>query len=66
MLSELKKRVCEANLLLKEYGLITLTWGNTSEIDRETGYVVIKPSGVSYDKMTPEDIVVVDLSGKVV
>ena len=66
MLTELKKRVCEANLLLKEYGLITLTWGNTSEIDRETGYVVIKPSGVSYDKMTPEDMVVVDLSGKVV
>ena len=66
MLTELKKRVCEANLLLKEYGLITLTWGNTSEIDRETGCVVIKPSGVSYDKMTPEDMVVVDLSGKVV
>ena len=66
MLENLKKRVCEANILLKEYGLITLSWGNVSEIDRESGLVVIKPSGVSYDTMKPEDMVVVDLSGNVV
>jgi len=66
MLEELKKQVCEANLLLPRYGLITFTWGNVSGIDRASGLVVIKPSGVSYDGMTAEDMVVVDLDGKVV
>lgn len=63
MLEELKKIVYEANLALKKNNLITLTWGNVSQIHRETGLVVIKPSGVSYDVMTPEDMVVVDLEG---
>lgn len=66
MLEELKKIVCEANVLLPVYKLVTFTWGNVSAIDRESGLVVIKPSGVSYDNMTPEDMVVVDLDGKVV
>ena len=66
MLEELKKAVCEANLLLPKYNLVTFTWGNVSAIDRETGLVVIKPSGVPYDTMVAEDMVVVDLSGKVV
>ena len=66
MLEELKKIVCEANLLLPKYGLVTFTWGNVSGIDRESGHVVIKPSGVAYEGMTPEDMVVVDLDGKVV
>ena len=63
MLEELKKRVCEANLLLPKYNLVTFTWGNVSGIDRESGLVVIKPTGVDYDGMTPEDMVVVDLNG---
>ena len=63
MLEELKKEVCEANLLLPEYGLVTFTWGNVSQIDREKNLVVIKPSGVSYEEMKPEDMVVVDLEG---
>ena len=63
MLEELKKRVLEANLLLPKYGLVTFTWGNVSGIDRESGLVVIKPSGVEYDGMTAEDMVVVDLDG---
>ena len=63
MLQQLKERVCRANIALKQQGLITLTWGNVSELDRETGYVAIKPSGVSYDALTPEDIVIVDLNG---
>lgn len=66
MLEELKKRVYEANLLLPKYGLVTFTWGNVSEIDRETGYFVIKPSGVDYDVMTLEDMVVMDLSGNII
>ena len=66
MLEELKKRVYEANMLLPKYGLVTFTWGNVSEIDRETGYVAIKPSGVDYEKLRPEDMVIVDLDGKVV
>ena len=66
MLEALKKEVLEANLLLPKHGLITFTWGNVSGIDRESGLVVIKPSGVSYDGMTVEDMVVVDLQGKVV
>ena len=63
MLEELKKQVWEENLKLCSYGLITLTWGNVSAIDRESGLVVIKPSGVRYDVMQPEDMVVVDLDG---
>ena len=63
MLEELKQRVYEANLLLPKYGLVTFTWGNASEIDRETGIFAIKPSGVDYDKLKPEDMVLVDLEG---
>ena len=66
MLEDLKKQVLEANLLLPKYNLVTFTWGNVSGIDRVSGLVVIKPSGVSYDGMTLEDMVVVDLDGKVV
>ena len=66
MLEELKAIVCKANLELPKYGLVTFTWGNVSAIDRETGLVVIKPSGVEYNGMKPEDMVVVDLDGKVV
>ncbi len=66
MLEELKKKVCEANLELERHGLVIFTWGNVSAIDRESGYVVIKPSGVSYEGMRPEDMVVVDLDGKIV
>lgn len=65
-IKELKQRVLKANLLLPKYGLVTFTWGNVSEFDRETGLVAIKPSGVEYDTMTEEDIVVMDLDGKVV
>lgn len=63
MLEQLKREVCEANLLLPRYGLVTFTWGNVSGIDREKGLFVIKPSGVDYDKLTPEDMVVMDLNG---
>ncbi len=63
MLEKLKEKVYRANLALKENGLITLTWGNVSEIDRENGLVVIKPSGVRYEEMQPSDMVVVDLFG---
>lgn len=63
MLEQLKRTVWEENIKLSSYGLITLTWGNVSAIDRETGLVVIKPSGVGYDVMQPEDMVVVDLDG---
>ena len=66
MLEQLKKEVCDANLALVRHGLVILTWGNVSAIDRETGLVVIKPSGVSYDDMRPEDMVVVDLDGNIV
>ena len=66
MLEEMKRRVCEANIKLKDSGLITLTWGNVSEIDRASGLVAIKPSGVDYDSMRPEDMVIVDLDGVVV
>ena len=66
MLEQLKKEVFEANMLLPKYGLVTFTWGNVSGIDRESGLVVIKPSGVDYDIMKAEDMVVVDLDGKVV
>ena len=63
MLEELKKKVYEANMLLPKYGLVTFTWGNVSAIDRETGYFVIKPSGVDYEIMKPEDMVVMNLEG---
>ena len=66
MLEQLKKEVLEANLMLPKYGLVTFTWGNVSAIDRERGLVAIKPSGVEYDTMTAEDIVIVDLNGNVV
>jgi len=66
VLEQLKAEVLEANLSLPKYRLVTFTWGNVSGIDRETGYVVIKPSGVEYDEMTAEDLVVVDLDGTVV
>ena len=61
MLEELKREVCEANLLLPKYGMVTFTWGNVSGVDREKGLMVIKPSGVEYDDMKPEDMVVVSL-----
>ena len=67
MYDELKKRVLKANLSLPKLGLVDLTWGNVSEIDREKGVIAIKPSGVSYDEMTENDIVVVNLEdGKTV
>ena len=62
MLESLKELVCEANLLLPKHGLVTFTWGNVSGIDREKGLMVIKPSGVEYDEMGPDDMVVVDLN----
>lgn len=64
MLEELKKQVYEANMELPRRGLITYTWGNVSGIDRESGCFVIKPSGVEYEKLTPEDMVVVNLQGE--
>ena len=66
MLEQLKKEVYEANMELVEKGLVIYTWGNVSGIDRESGYVVIKPSGVDYDVMTPDDMVVIDLEGNVI
>ena len=63
MLEELKRQVYEANMLLPKYELVTFTWGNVSGIDRQQGLVVIKPSGVEYDEMTEDDMVVVDLKG---
>lgn len=66
MLEKLKEEVLEANLGLPKYNLVTFTWGNVSGIDRENGLVVIKPSGVEYDQMTIEDLVVVDLNGNIV
>ena len=66
MLSELKQAVLEANLELVRLGLVIFTWGNVSGIDREKGLIVIKPSGVSYDRMKAADMVVVDLEGNVV
>ncbi|MCD8109806.1 MAG: L-ribulose-5-phosphate 4-epimerase [Clostridiales bacterium] len=62
-MENLKKEVYEANLLLPKYHLVTFTWGNVSGIDRERGLFVIKPSGVEYDKLSPEDMVVIDLGG---
>lgn len=63
MYEDMKKRVLEANLLLPKYELVKFTWGNVSEIDRERGVVAIKPSGVEYDVMKAEDIVIVDMEG---
>ncbi|EMD1304213.1 L-ribulose-5-phosphate 4-epimerase [Serratia ureilytica] len=64
-MNELKRQVLAANLSLPAYGLVTFTWGNVSAIERQSGLVVIKPSGIAYEAMTLEDLVVVDLEGKV-
>ena len=66
MYSELKQNVYEQNMRLYESGLVVLTWGNVSAIDRERGVICIKPSGVSYSSMTPDDMVVLDLEGNTV
>ena len=66
MYNLLKERVLEANLLLPKHHLITFTWGNVSEIDRELGVIAIKPSGVDYENMSSDDIVIVDLEGTVI
>ena len=63
MLEELKKKVYDANMLLPKYGLVTFTWGNVSGIDESGKYFVIKPSGIEYDKLTPDDMVVMDIDG---
>ena len=63
MLEQLKEQVCAANKMLPQYGLVSFTWGNVSGIDRDSGLIVIKPSGVEYAEMTPEDMCVVDLAG---
>ena len=60
MLSELREKVCAANVLLKEHKLAIFTWGNASGIDRDAGLIVIKPSGVEYDDLTPEMMVILD------
>ena len=62
----MRQRVCDANKSLPEHGLVKFTWGNVSEVDREAGLIVIKPSGVDYDKLTPENMVVTDLDGNIV
>ena len=64
MLESLKQQVLQANLLLPKYGLVIFTWGNVSGIDRASNLVVIKPSGVSYEGMTADDMVIIDLDGK--
>lgn len=66
MLDNLKRKVYEANCLLPKYGLVTFTWGNVSAIDRESGLMVIKPSGVKYEDLAPELMVVVDLNGNII
>lgn len=66
MLEQLKKEVYEANMMLVKYNLVLFTWGNVSGVDRERGLVVIKPSGVEYDKLSPLDLPVLDLDGNVV
>lgn len=66
MLENLKQAVYEANMELPKRGLVTYTWGNVSGIDRETGYVVIKPSGVNYEDLTPDQLVVLDLDGHII
>ncbi|MEF9839989.1 MAG: L-ribulose-5-phosphate 4-epimerase [Lachnospiraceae bacterium] len=64
MLEELKEKVFEANMMLPKYGLVTFTWGNVSAIDRVSGLFVIKPSGIDYEKLTRDDMVVVNLNGE--
>jgi L-ribulose-5-phosphate 4-epimerase len=66
MHENLRKAVCDANIELQEYKLVIYTWGNVSGIDRESGVVAIKPSGVAYDELTPEKIVLLDLDGKII
>lgn len=66
MLEELRRQVYEANMMLQKYGLVKFTWGNVSGIDREQGLVVIKPSGVPYEELSPENMVVVDMEGRVI
>lgn len=66
MLNQLKEEVCRVNKMLAESGLVILTWGNASQRDKETGLIAIKPSGVPFEKLTPNDIVVVNLDGQVV
>ncbi len=66
MLEQLKEQVCKANCMLPKHGLVTFTWGNVSAIDRESGLIVIKPSGVEYDNLTPDKMVVVDLNGNII
>ncbi|MCQ2534207.1 MAG: L-ribulose-5-phosphate 4-epimerase [Clostridia bacterium] len=66
MLEDLKQKVFEANKLLPKYGMVTFTWGNVSGVDREKKLIVIKPSGVDYETMTADDMVVVDFDGNVV
>jgi len=66
MYDSLKQQVYEANMALQKHGLVVFTWGNVSGIDRQQGVIAIKPSGVSYEKLTPESIVLLDLQGKVV
>lgn len=63
MLEALKERVCKANLELPRYGLVTFTWGNVSELDRTTGLFAIKPSGVPYEELSPDKMVLMDLAG---
>ncbi|HHV3349987.1 TPA: class II aldolase/adducin family protein, partial [Streptococcus agalactiae] len=65
-LQEMRERVCEANKSLPVHSLVKFTWGNVSEVDREAGLIVIKPSGVDYDQLTPENMVVTDLEGNIV
>lgn len=66
MLKELKEKVLKANLALVKHGLVTFTWGNVSGIDRENGLVVIKPSGIEYENMTVDDMVIIDLDGNII
>jgi L-ribulose-5-phosphate 4-epimerase len=66
MYEQLRQSVCQANLLLPKYNLVSFTWGNVSGIDRSSGFVAIKPSGVAYEQLTPEKMVVLDLDGKVI
>ena len=66
MLKELREAVYRANMELPERGLVTYTWGNVSGIDREKGLMVIKPSGVEYENLTPDNMVIVDMDNKVV
>jgi len=65
-LTALRQQVWQANMALQEHKLVTFTWGNVSGIDRESGLVVIKPSGVSYEELSPENMVIVDLEGNIV